>query len=100
MLGSIFFGIPIIISKRSVLTISREHNLFKIFYILAEKIKSKHNQVDLVISCYSFAHIDDMVDSYLAVLKAHPRKINGQIFNVGFKNQSVNELAKDVKEII
>jgi len=45
-------------------------------------------------------HIDDMVDSYLAVLKAHPRKINGQIFNVGFKNQSVNELAIDVKEII
>ena len=27
-------------------------------------------------------------------------KINGQIFNVGFKNQSVNELANDVKEII
>ena len=27
-------------------------------------------------------------------------KINGQIFNVGFKNQSVNELANDVKEVI
>ncbi|MDC6474835.1 SDR family oxidoreductase [Candidatus Pelagibacter ubique] len=45
-------------------------------------------------------HIDDMVDSYLAVLNAEDRKINGQIFNVGFKNQSVNELANDVKEII
>jgi nucleoside-diphosphate-sugar epimerase len=41
-----------------------------------------------------------MVDSYLAVLNAEDRKINGQIFNVGFKNQSVNELANDVKEII
>lgn len=45
-------------------------------------------------------HIDDMVDSYIAVLNADYRKINGQIFNVGFKNQSVNELAADVKEII
>ena len=39
MLGSIFFGIPIIIAKRSVLTIIKEHNLFNIFHILAEKIK-------------------------------------------------------------
>ena len=41
-----------------------------------------------------------MVDSYIAVLNADHRKINGEIFNVGFKNQSVNELATDVKEII
>ena len=45
-------------------------------------------------------HIDDMVDSYIAVLNAEDKKINGQIFNVGFKNQSVNELAKDVKEVV
>ena len=45
-------------------------------------------------------HINDMVDSYLAVLDAPTQKINGQIFNVGFKNQSVNELANDVKEVI
>lgn len=45
-------------------------------------------------------HIDDMVDSYLAVLEADPKKTNGQIFNVGFKNQSVNELAEDVKSVI
>ena len=45
-------------------------------------------------------HIDDMVSLYLAVLKADSKVINGQIFNVGFKNQSVNELAADVKEII
>ena len=45
-------------------------------------------------------HINDMVESYLAVLNAEPQKINGQIFNVGFKNQSVNELANDVKEVI
>ncbi|MBC8295273.1 MAG: SDR family oxidoreductase [Pelagibacterales bacterium] len=45
-------------------------------------------------------HIDDMVDSYLAVLDAPSKKINGEVFNVGFKNQSVNELANDVKEVI
>ena len=45
-------------------------------------------------------HIEDMVDSYLAVINAKANKINGEIFNVGFKNQSVNELANDVREII
>ena len=45
-------------------------------------------------------HIDDMVDCYLTLLKAEPRKINGEIFNVGFRNQSVNELAEDVRSVI
>ncbi len=45
-------------------------------------------------------HINDMVESYLTVLNSDREKINGQIFNVGFKNQSVNELANDVKEVI
>ena len=45
-------------------------------------------------------HIDDMVDSYLAVLNCDSKKVNGEIFNVGYKNQTVNELAEDVKTII
>ena len=45
-------------------------------------------------------HIDDMVNSYLTILNAEPKNVNGQIFNVGFRNQSVNELAEDVKEVI
>lgn len=45
-------------------------------------------------------HINDMVNSYLSLLNADVKKINGQIFNVGYRNQSVNELAKDVKSII
>tara|TARA_A100001234_G_C12630888_1_gene388157 strand:+ start:653 stop:1633 length:981 start_codon:yes stop_codon:yes gene_type:complete len=45
-------------------------------------------------------HIDDMVRSYLAVLDANANKINGEIFNVGYKNQTVNELASNVKEVI
>ena len=40
-----------------------------------------------------------MVD-HLSVLNADSKKINGQIFNVGFKNQSVNELAEDVRSVI
>ena len=45
-------------------------------------------------------HIDDMVRSYISVLKANPNKVNGEIFNVGYKNQTVNELANNVKEVI
>lgn len=45
-------------------------------------------------------HINDMIRSYLAVLDASPEKINGEIFNVGYRNQTVNELAEDVKTII
>jgi len=45
-------------------------------------------------------HIQDMVNIYLEVLKADKKLVNGEIFNVGFKNQSVNELANDVKSVI
>ena len=38
--------------------------------------------------------------SYIAILNAPSQKINGEIFNVGFKNQTVNELADDVKNVI
>ena len=41
-----------------------------------------------------------MVRSYISVLNANPSKINGEIFNVGYKNQTVNELADNVKEVI
>ncbi len=45
-------------------------------------------------------HINDMVDSYISIINAESNKVNGEIFNVGFKNQSVNELAHDVKSVI
>ena len=45
-------------------------------------------------------HINDMINSYVTILNAPPEKINGEIFNVGYKNQSVNELAEDVKSVI
>ena len=45
-------------------------------------------------------HINDMVESYLTILNAPAEKINGEIFNVGYKNQTVNELAEDVRTVI
>ena len=45
-------------------------------------------------------HIDDMIDSYIAIINAPNKKINGEIFNVGFKNQTVFELAENVQEIL
>jgi nucleoside-diphosphate-sugar epimerase len=45
-------------------------------------------------------HIDDMVDSYVLILNSDYKKINGEIFNVGYKNQTVNELAQNVRDVI
>jgi len=43
-------------------------------------------------------NIFDMCNSYMHVLKQPAGKINGEIFNVGFENYSVTELALLVKE--
>ncbi len=45
-------------------------------------------------------HIKDMVKVYLLLIKSPKEKINYEIFNVGGKNQSVMQLAKDVKSIM
>ena len=45
-------------------------------------------------------HIADMVDAYLALLRAPKEKIAGEIFNAGTENQSVLELAKTVQEVM
>jgi nucleoside-diphosphate-sugar epimerase len=45
-------------------------------------------------------HILDMVDSYLAVLRAPKEKIAGEIFNVGTENQTVLELAETVQMVM
>ena len=41
-----------------------------------------------------------MIRSYELIINSENNVINGQIFNVGFENQSVNDLAKAVKEEI
>jgi len=45
-------------------------------------------------------HIADMVESYVSVLKAPDEKVSGKIFNVGYENQSVRELAETVKTVV
>jgi nucleoside-diphosphate-sugar epimerase len=45
-------------------------------------------------------HIDDMVDAYIALLEAPKEKIAGEIFNAGYLNFTVSEIATMVKEVI
>lgn len=45
-------------------------------------------------------HIQDMVRAYELFIKTNDKNINGKIFNVGFENSTVNELALNVKKII
>jgi len=45
-------------------------------------------------------HINDMIESYYLILNAKKSLISNQIFNVGFENKKVVELANIVKEII
>ena len=45
-------------------------------------------------------HIKDMVRVYLMLIDAPSNKINKETFNVGGKNQTVMNLAKDVKKVM
>ena len=45
-------------------------------------------------------HIGDMVESYLVVLNAPQERVAGQIYNAGYENQPVLELAGIVKSVI
>ena len=41
-----------------------------------------------------------MINAYLSLLKAPENKIDGKIFNIGYKNHSVKDLAQIVKSVI
>ncbi len=45
-------------------------------------------------------HIDDMVRLYIKLCKIKISKYNGEIFNCGFENYSINQIANKVKKII
>ncbi len=45
-------------------------------------------------------HIDDMVDAYLVLLRAPKEKVAGEIFNAGYLNFTVSEIANMVKEVV
>ena len=45
-------------------------------------------------------HVQDMCDLYKLLLKTPDEKIAGQIFNAGFQNLSITEIARIVKRIV
>ena len=45
-------------------------------------------------------HIDDMAYAYIKIIESDKTLINKQIFNVGFENRSVKDLANLVKNVI
>ena len=45
-------------------------------------------------------HIEDMVKAYEVLIEAEKSKVSGQIFNVGYENQTVLQLAETVKKVI
>ena len=45
-------------------------------------------------------HIKDMVEAYMVLLKAPKEKIAGKVFNAGYENQPVRDLAETVKSVV
>ena len=45
-------------------------------------------------------HIADMAEAYLVLITSPKEKIAGRIFNAGYENQPVRELAETVKEVV
>ncbi len=45
-------------------------------------------------------HIDDVSDLYVQSLEWPDEKIDGQVFNAGYENQSLNDLAATVKKVV
>ena len=45
-------------------------------------------------------HIADMVQAYLVMLEAPSGKIAGKIYNAGYENQSVNDIAHAVQSVV
>ncbi len=45
-------------------------------------------------------HIEDIADAYLLLLEVHCEKIAGKIFNAGYQNHTVAELAEKVRDVV
>ena len=45
-------------------------------------------------------HISDMIEAYYVLLTAPNKRIAGKIFNAGYENQSVSEIAETVKSVV
>ena len=45
-------------------------------------------------------HIKDMVEAYMVLLRAPKEKIAGKIYNAGYENHSVKDIAQTVKNTV
>jgi nucleoside-diphosphate-sugar epimerase len=45
-------------------------------------------------------HIEDMVDAYELMLEAPHEKIHGEVFNIGFQNHSIADIARIVQKVV
>jgi len=45
-------------------------------------------------------HIDDMTDLYLSLLEADETEVDGKVWNVGYHNLTVREIAEMVRELV
>jgi nucleoside-diphosphate-sugar epimerase len=45
-------------------------------------------------------HVDDMTDAYLLMLSVESAKIDGKIYNIGFENHSIMDIAKMVRDVV
>ena len=45
-------------------------------------------------------HIEDMVDAYQLMLEAPHQKIHGEVFNIGYQNRSIADIAEIAKAIV
>ena len=45
-------------------------------------------------------HIEDMVDAYQLMLTAPQERIHGEVFNIGFENHSIADLARVVQRVV
>ncbi len=45
-------------------------------------------------------HIEDMVDAYELMLAAPHEKIHGEVFNIGFENHSIANIALMVQKVV
>jgi len=45
-------------------------------------------------------HIEDMVDAYELMLEAPHEKVHGEVFNIGFQNHSIADIARIVQKVV
>ena len=44
-------------------------------------------------------HIDDMVNTYVLLIESDPKLIDGHVFNAGYENLSLDEMAEMIKKV-